>query len=452
MVEPEPLQCEVEGDVGGEPTRPHQPETRSDRWSIIATIRRSDARSRRQSQHSLVDDQIEANAMYGETGNLLYEYQDYHDRPERWFEEGRMDGRKEAQIEAQAELISRMATQKFDSQTGDQLLSHLMEMTDPERMAEFGASIIECDDAEILLDRADRAVRDVWHPRERRHNREIHAFNHERAREGKAREKGRATGRFEGRDKGHVEVIRRAATRKFSPETVRQLVNHQGLIRDPEWAAELGEWIIECNDDEDLLKRANQRKWWGHPSEEHAMREGWADGRAEGWIDGWARGQADGQVSLLRWQASWKFDIETAERLTEWLVEITDLRDLHQVSKWLIKCESGEELLERMTVMFGIPVPETVTEWAEQWLDGGAEPWIEEGREKVRNDVMCRMAARKFGTETAELLAGRLADLSEWHVDHVGKGLIKSKSKGELLSWARILKEPSSEEGSPERG
>ena len=395
--------------------------------------------------------------MYEESRDLMSVYWDYYGRPGRCHEEGRMDGRKEGQVEAQAELISQMAKKKFDSRTGDHLLAYLKKMADPERVAEFGEAIIECDDAKILLNRAARAVRDAWHPRKRRHDRKIWAFNPERASDGEAREKGRAEGRFEGRDKGHLEVIRRAATRKFSPETVQQLVKDQYFIRDPEWVAEIGEGIIECNDDKDLLKRAKQSKWtqwWRHPSRNHSMREGWADGRAEGWVDGWAQGQADGQVSLLRWQASWKFDVETAERLTEWLVEITDLDDMHQVSEWLIKCESGEELLERVTVKFGIPVPETVTEWAEQWLEGRARPWLEEGREKVRINAMCRMAARKFGTEVAELLAERLADPStaRRHVNSISEGLITSGSKRELLSLAPMLQETSSEEGSPERG
>ena len=67
---------------------------------------------------------------------------------------------------------------------------------------------------------------------------------------------------------------------------------------------------------------------------------------------------------------------------------------------------------------------------------------------------MCRMAARKFGTEVAELLAERLADPStaRRHVNSISEGLIKSGSKRELLSLAPMLQETSSEEGSPERG
>ena len=182
-------------------------------------------------------------------------------------------------------------------------------------------------------------------------------------RPGRCHEEGRMDGRKEGQVEAQAELISQMAKKKFDSRTGDHLLAYLKKMADPEWVAEIGEGIIECNDDKDLLKRAKQSKWtqwWRHPSRNHSMREGWADGRAEGWVDGWAQGQADGQVSLLRWQASWKFDVETAERLTEWLVEITDLDDMHQVSEWLIKCESGEELLERVTVKFGIPVPETV--------------------------------------------------------------------------------------------
>ena len=130
--------------------------------------------------------------MYEESRDLLSVYRDYYDRPGRCHEEGRMVGRKEGQIEAQAELISQMATRKFDSRTGKHLLFHLKKMADPERVAEFGESVIECDDAKTLLNRAARAARDAWHPRERRHDQEIRAFDPERASDGEAREKGSA--------------------------------------------------------------------------------------------------------------------------------------------------------------------------------------------------------------------------------------------------------------------
>lgn len=393
------------------------------------------------------ENRMEANAMLGESGTLLSAYHEYYTyRPERWCEEGRTQGRLEGRIEAQAELIREMASEKFDLDTGDALSRCVYWMSDPELGVEFGEWVVECEDAGALLDRAKRVEQRVASPRRKRHDRKCRAFDPERAREGETRERARAEGRFEGRDKGHVEVIRRAAARKFSPETVQQLVKRVESIHDADWIAEIGREIIECDDGKDLLKRTERPKWggWWNGSPSHAMRKGWADGRAEGWVDGWARGQVDGQVSLLRWQTAWKFDIETAERLTEWLVEIVDLIEMHQVSEWLIKCESGEELLERMEVRFGAPVSETVTEWAERWLEKRAGPWLEEGRAKARSDAMYRMAARKFGSETADRLAERLADVSDpWRVDKIGKWLLECENGEWLLGEVARLCESS---------
>ena len=70
--------------------------------------------------------------------------------------------------------------------------------------------------------------------------------------------------------------------------------------------------------------------------------------RAEGQAEGRAEGLAEGQAALMHRQAAWKFGVETAERLTGRLEEITDPERTAEVGEWLLECDSGEELLERV--------------------------------------------------------------------------------------------------------
>ncbi len=59
-------------------------------------------------------------------------------------------------------------------------------------------------------------------------------------------------------------------------------------------------------------------------------------------------GRAEGQVEVVRLQAARKFGAETAERLAGRLAEIADPERAVEVGGWLLECESGEELLDRV--------------------------------------------------------------------------------------------------------
>ncbi len=65
-------------------------------------------------------------------------------------------------------------------------------------------------------------------------------------------------------------------------------------------------------------------------------------------IDWSAKLRAEGQAEVVRRQAARKFGAETAERLAERLAEITDPKRAVEVGEWLLECESGEELLDRV--------------------------------------------------------------------------------------------------------
>jgi hypothetical protein len=73
------------------------------------------------------------------------------------------------------------------------------------------------------------------------------------------REQGRAEGLAEGRIEGFVEslaeIMRRQATRKFDAATAERLAERMVELPDRDRALEIGEWIIECEDGDELLRR-----------------------------------------------------------------------------------------------------------------------------------------------------------------------------------------------------
>ena len=73
-----------------------------------------------------------------------------------------------------------------------------------------------------------------------------------------------------------------------------------------------------------------------------------ADGRAEGRSEGRTQGRTEGRVEVVRRLAARKFGAETAERLAERLAEIADPERAVEVGEWLLECESGEDLLDRV--------------------------------------------------------------------------------------------------------
>ncbi len=67
-------------------------------------------------------------------------------------------------------------------------------------------------------------------------------------------------------------------------------------------------------------------------------------GRAQG-IE---QGQAEGRRALMCRQAARKFDAETTERLSEVLDGLANAERLAEVGEWIIECETGDELLDRV--------------------------------------------------------------------------------------------------------
>ena len=71
----------------------------------------------------------------------------------QWFEEGREEGREQGRAEERA-LLCRLTARKFDADTAERLSGVLNGLADPERLAEVGEWIIECETSAELLGRA----------------------------------------------------------------------------------------------------------------------------------------------------------------------------------------------------------------------------------------------------------------------------------------------------------
>ena len=73
------------------------------------------------------------------------------------------------------------------------------------------------------------------------------------------------------------------------------------------------------------------------------------DAQFERWRDeNVARGMAQGRVALLEQQAEQRFGAGVAGRMAALLSDVSDTSRLDEAGKWLVACDSGETLLERL--------------------------------------------------------------------------------------------------------
>ena len=83
------------------------------------------------------------------------------------------------------------------------------------------------------------------------------------------REQGLALGLERGIERGRAEeraLLCRSAARKFDAETADRLAGLLDRLSDPERLAEIGDWLIECGMDADLLDRAGRESPMRHAS------------------------------------------------------------------------------------------------------------------------------------------------------------------------------------------
>ena len=76
--------------------------------------------------------------------------------------------------------------------------------------------------------------------------------------------------------------------------------------------------------------------------------QGMEQGKAQGMAQGKAQGMAQGRVALLEQLAEQRFGAGVAGRLAALLADVSDTSRLDEAGKWLVACDSGETLLERL--------------------------------------------------------------------------------------------------------
>ena len=156
-------------------------------------------------------------------------------------------------------------------------------------------------------------------------------------------------------------------------------------------------------------------------------------------------------VRLERIRTPWDL-LEVVDVLREWLrsPEDDELRRaftdwVRQVAERLVPggatlpAEMGLEEV-RMTLV------ERVSEWPKQWVREGREQGVREGLEQGREQgiaqgraeeraLLCRLAATRFGADTAERLSEVLAGIGDpEHLAEVGEWLVRCDTGGEFLT------------------
>ena len=105
----------------------------------------------------------------------------------------------------------------------------------------------------------------------------------------------------------------------------------------------------------------------------------------------------------------------------------------------------GEALPPEMTLeKIEMTLAERAAEWSNQWVRQGLEKGIAHERALLR-----RMAASRFGVDTAERLSDALADTTNpEHLAEVGEWLVRCETGHEFLS--RVARTPGAEAGRDE--
>ena len=91
---------------------------------------------------------------------------------------------------------------------------------------------------------------------------------------------------------------------------------------------------------------AERAREWSRQLIREGREQGLAQGREQGLVQGREQGLAH-ERALLRRQAISRFGAATAERLEEVLAGVADPERLAEVGEWLVRCETGDELLAR---------------------------------------------------------------------------------------------------------
>ncbi len=225
-------------------------------------------------------------------------------------EEGIEQGRREVCAQERA-LLRRQAARKFDAAAAERLAALVARVADPDRLAEVGDWIIECETASDLFVRVTGASFDRLVDLLRKHD-----------------------------DDDLTTAFREWATQILSLAR-----SHAGPLQRLEdlhtmLAEGSGEW---------------KAAWVEHGREqgiEQGIRQGREEGIEQGREEGIEQGILQGCVqerALLCRQAGRKFDAAAAERLAALIAEVADPYFLVEVGDWIIECETAADLFARLS-------------------------------------------------------------------------------------------------------
>ena len=101
----------------------------------------------------------------------------------------------------------------------------------------------------------------------------------------------------------------------------------------------------------------------------------------------------------------------------------------------------GEKLAAEMTLEdMRMTVVERVSEWPKQWMREGFERGIEQGRTEERA-LLERMAASRFGTDTAQRLSAVLVEIADpERLAEVGEWLVRCETAVEFIARAESVR------------
>ena len=132
--------------------------------------------------------------------------------------------------------------------------------------------------------------------------------------------------------------------------------------------------------------------------------------------------------------------VRVAGRLVEWLRDPRDGGLKRAFTDWVRQMAEGfvpgDAALPAVRTLEGVRMTlvERVAEWPKQWFREGHEQGVREGIEHERA-LLCRLAASRFGAETAERLSGVLAGIADPEgLAEVGEWLVRCETGGEFLA------------------
>lgn len=147
----------------------------------------------------------------------------------------------------------------------------------------------------------------------------------------------------------HAEAASAGMRRGFHAR-VRHMRRRRGL--DTGQLSYYENWLRRARQGEQQMPTLMEATWdkWFEEHDAQILTQGREQGRQEGRQEGREQGLAEGSVRTLRRLADRRFGAQTARQLSAMLRSVDSDR-LAEVSDWMLACQTGDELLERVRAL-----------------------------------------------------------------------------------------------------